>query len=259
MKIIAADDEELALRALVSSIREAAPDAEIYAFRTAAEAIWFLKSTPCQAAFLDVEMPEINGVELAKIMKVICPKINVIFATGYGHYREAAFALHASGYLTKPILPEDVERELSDLRHPVPPAGKSRVRIQAFGNFEVFLDGMPMHFKYERTRELLAYLVDRTGAFCTNGELLGILFENESGHEAYLKKLKQDLQNSFQAAGCAGVILHQRGKMAVDPAEVDCDYYDWRNNRGQAINLYCGEYMAQYSWAEFKYGTLQLI
>lgn len=259
MRIIAVDDEELSLKALIKSIQSAVPDAEVHGFSYSRDAIRFLKENPCHVAFVDVEMPEINGVEMAKIMKVICPRINVIFSTGYEHYRGAAFDLHASGYLLKPILPGDVEKELADLRHPVQPAGTKRVRIQAFGNFEVFLDGLPMRFKYDRTRELLAYLVDRTGSFCTNGELLGVLFENEGGHEAYLKKLKQDLLSSFREAGCGGVILHQRGKMAIDPAQVDCDYYDWRSGRGRAINLYGGEYMAQYSWAEFKYGTLQLI
>ena len=104
-----------------------------------------------------------------------------------------------------------------------------------------------------------AYLVDRAGAYCTNGELLGILFENEPGHEAYLKKLRQDLLETFSRSGCGQVIVHQRGKLAVDPAQVDCDYYDWRDGKGQAVNLYRGEYMSQYSWAEFKHSSLQSV
>lgn len=256
MRIIAVDDEELALNALVCSIQKAANDAEIHAFSFGEEALAFLQQTPCDAAFLDIEMPEIGGVELAKAMKVIYPDINIIFSTGYGQYRAAAFDLHASGYLVKPVLPEDIRRELDDLRRPVHSVSRKRVRIQTFGNFEVFLDGLPMHFKYERTRELLAYLVDRAGSSCTNGELLGILFENESGHEAYLKKLRHDLLSTFRDAGCGRVVAHQRGRLAIDPSQVDCDYYDWRENKETAINLYRGEYMAQYSWAEFRYGSL---
>ena len=257
MRIIAVDDEKLALDALLGSIRKAAPEAEVYAFRDAVEALDFLEDQPCEVAFLDVEMPEINGVELAKRMKMIYPNINIIFSTGYDQYRGLAFGLHASGYLTNPILPEDVRGELEDLRRPVRLPVTKRIRVQAFGNFEVFLDGLPVRFKYERTKEMLAYLVDRAGAYCTNGELLGILFENEPGHEAYLKKLRQDLLETFSRSGCGQVIVHQRGKLAVDPAQVDCDYYDWRDGKGQAVNLYRGEYMSQYSWAEFKHSSLQ--
>ena len=118
MRIIAVDDEKLALDALLGSIRKAAPEAEIYGFNDAAEALNFLKDQPCEVAFLDVEMPEMNGVELAKRMKMIYPNINIIFSTGYDQYRGVAFGLHASGYLTKPILPEDVRWELADLRRP---------------------------------------------------------------------------------------------------------------------------------------------
>ena len=161
MRIIAVDDEKLALDALLGSIRKAAPEAEIYGFNDAAEALNFLKDQPCEVAFLDVEMPEMNGVELAKRMKMIYPNINIIFSTGYDQYRGVAFGLHASGYLTKPILPEDVRWELEDLRRPVQLPVTKRIRVQAFGNFEVFLDGLPVRFKYERTKEMLAYLVDR--------------------------------------------------------------------------------------------------
>lgn len=251
MKIIAVDDEQLALDALAGAIRKVTEGAELHTFSNAEDALALLKQTPCDVAFLDIEMPETGGIELAKSMKLVCPDINIIFSTGYGQYRDKAFDLHASGYLMKPILPEDVRRELEDLRRPVQPADSKRVRFQTFGNFEVFLDGKPMRFKYDRTRELLAYLVDRSGAFCTTGELMGILFEDEPGHGEYFKKLRQDLLNTFSGADCGGVIVQQRGKLAVDPAEVDCDYYDWKAGKGAAVHFYRGEYMAQYTWAEF--------
>lgn len=257
MRIIAVDDEELARDALAASIKKAEPEAEIHSFSDPDEALSYLETSSCEVAFLDIEMPETNGVELAKKMKLLCPDINIIFSTGYDQYREAAFALHASGYLMKPVLPEDVRRELDDLRRPVRMTGKKRVQVQAFGNFKVFLDGMPMRFQYERTRELFAYLIDRTGAFCTVGELKGILFEDEPGHDIYIKKLRRDLLDAFDGAGCGEVIVRQRGRLAVDPSKIDCDYYDWREGKSYAVNLYRGEYMKQYSWAEFTHGWIE--
>ncbi len=56
MKIIALDDEEMALGSLTDAISEAAPGAELHAFRRAEDALSFIKDTPCDAAFLDVEM-----------------------------------------------------------------------------------------------------------------------------------------------------------------------------------------------------------
>ena len=80
MRIIAVDDEKLALDALLGSIRKAAPEAEIYGFNDAAEALDFLEDQPCEVAFLDVEMPEINGVELAVcIVLYLLPTIFISF------------------------------------------------------------------------------------------------------------------------------------------------------------------------------------
>ena len=110
MIVIAVDDERFALENLVESIEQASPDAQIHRFRYPEDALDFAKANHVDVAFLDVEMIDMNGVELAERLKLYHPNINIIFSTGYGHYRDAAFDLHASGYLTKPITPEKVKR-----------------------------------------------------------------------------------------------------------------------------------------------------
>ncbi len=172
MIVIAVDDERFALENLVESIGQASSDAQIHRFRYPEDALDFAKGNHVDVAFLDVEMIGMNGVELAERLKLYHPDINIIFSTGYGHYRDAAFDLHASGYLTKPITPEKVKKELDNLRRPI--RNPKRVRIRTFGNFEVYLDGNPIGFKYSKTKEMLAYLVDRKGALCTNGEIMAL-------------------------------------------------------------------------------------
>ena len=56
------------------------------------------------------------------------------------------------------------------------PMKKNKVRFQTFGNFEVFIDGQPVKFKYNMTKEMLAYLVDRNRALCTNNEIMAVLW-----------------------------------------------------------------------------------
>ena len=195
-----------------------------------------------------------NGVELSKRLKLVCPNLNVIFATGYDDYMRDALSLRVSGYLKKPITPEDVLAELDNLRHPVKPSGK-RVRFQTFGNFEVFIDGEPAAFAREKTKEYLAYLVDR-GTVCTGAEIAAALWEDDIS-PAYLRKLRKDLFDTFQAAGCAEVLIHEWNRQGIRAELVDCDYYDWKRGLPSAINAYHGEYMSQYSWAELTHGTLE--
>ena len=256
MTIVAVDDEKIALEALSNAIREAAPKAELHSFRWSEDVLAFAEETRIDVAFLDVEMAVTSGVQLAQRLTLYQPQINIIFATGFGQYRDSAFDLHASGYLMKPITAEKVRVELAHLRYPVR-SGK-RIQVQAFGNFEVFLDGKPLEFKYRRTKELFAYLVDRKGALCTVGELISILFEEEQGHETYFKSLRRDLLDTLEAAGCREVICQQRGRLGVVPEQMECDYYDYLNGEGKGITAYRGEYMTQYSWGEYTNGLLEM-
>ena len=253
MKIIALDDEELALDGLMDAICACAPNAELHGFSYAEDVLVFLRDHSCDVAFLDVEMAGINGVELAEQLKLRNPDVNLIFATGFSSYQGNAFDLHASGYLMKPITAEKVKRELDNLRRPV--LEEKRIQVQCFGSFEVYLDGIPLEFKYHKTKELLAYLVDRKGALCTNGEIIAKLFGDDN-HNAYLRSLRKDLLDTLETAGCADVITQQRGKLGLVPEAIRCDYYDWCDGKRMG-NAYLGEYMAQYSWSEYTNAALQ--
>lgn len=259
MIIVAVDDEKLALECLVGAIEKAAPDGQIHGFRKPEDAISFVSIHSCDIAFLDIEMRGISGIELARRIKLINPKVNIIFTTGYSDYTGEAFSLHASGYVMKPVTAEKIALEMEELRHPIIPQTKKRVRIQTFGNFEVFVDDQPIKFQYNRTRELLAYLVDRNGSMCSNAEIIEVLWEEDdmADHNSYLKAIKADLLAVFEQAECEDVLVRQRGKIGIRPEKVDCDYFDWIAGKAYAINAYRGEYMMQYSWSEFTHGSLE--
>lgn len=249
MRIIAVDDERIALEALSNAIKAVVAEDEVISFRYPEDAIEYAKESTCDIAFLDVEMAGMSGVELAEELKKYNSEINIVFCTGYGNYRDKAFELHASGYLMKPITPEKVKQELENLRRPI--FERKRLKVQTFGNFEVYLDGKPLVFKYRRTKELFAYLVDRVGAMCTVGEIIGILFEDEGGREDYFQKLRRDLIATLEEVGCERAVVHKRGMLGVVITEIQCDYYDCLNKKKDFSTSYFGEYMSQYSFAEY--------
>ena len=253
MKIIAVDDEKIALQGLLSSIQKAAPDAEVYGFRYASEAIAHMKNIPCDIAFLDIEMKGIDGITAAKELKKVNPDINIIFATGFGSYREPAFDLHASGYLIKPITSEGVKRELENLRRPIPMPKK--LRAIAFGNFQILYGEEHVKFKYKKTKEMLAYLIDRRGSMCRGSELMSVLFEDDT-HQKYYNQLRLDLINTLKSLGCESLIKQERGMLGISVNELECDYFDYLNGKEELAKLYHGEYMAQYSFAELTNASL---
>ncbi len=120
MKILAVDNEEIALTGLCKAIKQALPDAEIFSTQNSSEALSMALHCEPAVAFLDIEMPKVNGLELAKqLKKEVNPKINIIFTTGYNEYIVEAFTkLRVSGYLMKPITKEMILNEIENLRYP---------------------------------------------------------------------------------------------------------------------------------------------
>ncbi|MDO4554653.1 MAG: response regulator [Lachnospiraceae bacterium] len=71
MKIIAVDDEKLALESVISAIKKVKPEESVTGFRDAQEALHFIEENACDVAFLDIEMREMDGITLAKKNKII--------------------------------------------------------------------------------------------------------------------------------------------------------------------------------------------
>lgn len=258
MNIIAVDDERLALRMLENAIASAAPEANLTCFLTAAQALEFAGKNTVDVAFLDIEMSELNGLLLAKHLKDINGKTNIIFVTGHDNFMGSAFNMHASGYLLKPVDRSSIISELNNLRNPVTSEDKG-LRIQCFGNFAVFSDGKPVIFNRPKSAEILAYLIDRKGASINKKELAAVLWEDKDytrSVQSHLHILLLDMMQTLKQVGAGDIIVRQRGHYAVDAAKINCDYYRYETGDAAAVNSYHGEYMRNYSWAEFTTGTL---
>lgn len=251
MRILAADDEQLGYKQLVSAIQEAAPEAELHAFQDPEELLLFAKKHSCDVAFLDVEMGYISGVEAAKRLKQWYPKVNIVFVTGYDQYMADAIKLRSSGYVGKPVTKEKIAEELENLRNPVEEIKKDTLVARCFGTFDVFVNGKSLNFERSKTKEMLAYLIDRRGSTVTSGELRAILWEDAETDEktgVYLQKLKRDLINTLKSVGMESVFVTGWNKYAIDPSQISCDYYDYLNGKPEGVRAYNGEYMAQYDW-----------
>ena len=120
----------------------------------------------------------------------------------------------------------------------------------------MYYDGNPLKFKYTKSKELLAYLVDRRGALCTVSELMAVLFEDDEGHETYFKSLRKDLIDTIESVGCTDSIIIQRGKLGVNKDNVYCSYFDLLDGKVKLEDVYHGEYMTQYSFSEYTNANL---
>lgn len=252
MNIILVDDEKLNLENLEYVIDKVIPEASRVCFNKASQALEYIQDHPIDVAFLDINMRGIDGITIAKILQDKCPNVNIIFCTGYSEYALDALDINCSGYLMKPVTEDKVRKALENLRHPLEMG--NRVKIRCFGNFEVFCDGTPIGFKYNRTKELLAYLVDRNGISISLKELSAVLFEDDL-HRSYMYQIRLDLVNTLTTLGIEDILVQSRGYLGINKEKVDCDFFDFLDKK---IQPPVQEYMTQYSFSEATFASIFL-
>lgn len=245
------------MRMLETCVKKVRPEADVSGFDDQDDLLDEAEQNGCDVAFLDIHMRGMNGVQVAKRLKSINPKMNIIFVTGFSEYKADAMDMKASGYIMKPVTKEEVAEELDNLRFPIIPKKNALLRVQCFGNFDVFTpDGQHVHFERSRSKEVFAYLVHRHGSACTTKEIAAALFEDEP----YDKKQQNNIQKfistmikNLKAVGAEDAVRHTYNALSVDPEVLDCDYYRFKELDAGAVNAYQNEYMSQYYWADFLY------
>lgn len=265
MYILAADDEEPALNALINELKIVFPNAELHGEKKPQNAVEWAKELSenekiLSYAFLDIKMCGMNGLDLAAKLKTIYPELILIFCTAYSEFAIDAFGMYAKGYLLKPVNAEDIKRVLDEMVTDWKEEASALdldIRIQTFGHFEAFVNGTPVTFEREKAKELFAYLVDRHGSSVTTEQIAALLWEDMP----YDRQLKNrttttvaSLKNSLKAAGIEDILIKTWNHLSLDITKVKCDAYDYEKWDAVAVNSFRGEYMVNYSWAEFTAG-----
>ncbi len=252
MRVLAVDDEKGALDLVADAVKTVLPEAELNLFDSPSMAVLFAEKNTVDIAFLDIHMFGMSGLDIARRLKQFNPKTNIIFVTGFDEFALDAVHLHASGYITKPVTPEKIKAEMQNLLHPID-FSSERFFANTFGRFDFFVDGKPLSFKREKSKELLALLIDHEGASLTTEQIASYLYEERN----YDRKLKNTLmpiirsmQETLESAGAGEILVKSWGHLAVDTKKFHCDSYDYMAGEIYAINRFRGEYMSNYSWAE---------
>ena len=258
MNVIAVDDELFCLNDVKEVVELCIPQTEVAGFLKADDAIEYARNNSVDIAFLDIEMNNMTGIQLAAQLIQINEKTNIIFVTGYSEYALEAFSVYASGYILKPATQKSVLAALSNLRYPVENTRKN-VTVKTFSNFEVYVDGVPLHFPRAKSKELFAYLVHKNGTGCSLKEIAGAIYEDReytSSLQRQLQTIIATMMKTLNNEGIGDIVIKRYNHLSVDTSKIDCDYYRFLNGDKEAINSYTGEYMMNYSWGEFTIGYL---
>ncbi len=260
MRVLCVDDEPLLSERVAKLCRTLEETDEAFPFTGAEAALRWLESNEADLALLDIDMPDMNGIDLAKTIKLRYPRMKIIFLTSYPQYAVDAFHLHVSGYLLKPVDPDELAQEVTyALSDRIQEKPEPAVRIRTFGGFDVFASGKLVAFKLSKSKELLALLVDRQGLSLTRAEAFAVLWEDRMYDRSMQKQLDviiRSMRETLREYGIEEIFEMKKGVLRVCPELIDCDMYRFFEGDVDAFNAYRGEYMNAYSWASLSEGYL---
>jgi two-component SAPR family response regulator len=252
VKAICVDDEPLAVEYTVRQCESLPEIDEIRGFTDAQSALDWLSEHTVDLALLDINMPGIDGIALAARIKEMHPQTAILFLTAYKEYAFDAYAVHPTGYLLKPVSLEKLAAEVRYLNEGKRSEPSERIRIKTFGSFDVFMGERFVYFKLAKSKEILAYLVDRQGSGVTRAELFAAIWEDrpyDRGMQKQLDTYIRSLRDTLREYGAEEIMEMRKGILRVRPETFTCDAYRFQAGDSEAINAYRGEYMSAYSWA----------
>jgi two-component system, LytTR family, response regulator len=162
IKTIVVDDEFYTLQEIGELIEKTGCITVLKLYENPLAALKEAESLLPQVAFLDIEMPEMDGLTLAEQLLEINPDMRIVFITAYNQYAVAAFDLNAVDYVLKPINITRFYRMTDKIFKAVssePPRDKPAVEITCFGQFKVLKNGVPVRWERSKAEELFAYLL----------------------------------------------------------------------------------------------------
>lgn len=176
------------------------------AFAVPEDALAVFEKIMPDVIFLDIEMPRINGIELAR--KFLCYKENlrIVFTTAYSQYALDAFGVEAIDYLIKPVMKSDIERVIKRLDKSSAVSKQNNISfempVKCFGRFEVSDHSQNIvKWPTKKAEELFAYFVTKQGQHISKWEILNLFWDDADEERGManlyntIYRIKQTLKN----------------------------------------------------------------
>lgn len=221
-------------------------------FTNPVEAITYAKNHTVDFAMLDIDMPGMSGMELAKQLRQIRSDMIIVFATAHPKFAVDALKMKADYIIFKPFDREDIldVMERAKLFHQ---RQKKRFYFRTFGQFDLLVDGRPVRFRSGKAKELMALCVYRRGQPVSIYEIVECLWGEDAadapektGYRRTIKELADTLKNYHVEE----LLTRERGMVRANIELADSDYQALVRGDLEAAYQFQGSFMQQYSWAE---------
>ncbi|WP_431027632.1 response regulator [Lysinibacillus sp. LZ02] len=272
MNVILIDDEKLALDILGIMLNEIA-ELPIYIkgmFVNVKDAFDLLKTEKIDVAFLDMEMADMHGLQVAKQLQKYAPNIQIIFVTAHAHFAVEAFNVEAIDYLLKPVNKKRLVKALRRAnqlivlgKDSLSQKTKFKMYARTLGRFQLLdVNGQTVNWRTRKVRELFLYLWFHQQRPVSNAVLTEELWPNIEHEKASvnLHTAIYQLRKLFKQNGVNNPIQLVNNHYQFD-IEISSDYAELMSLLEQSVheeqdiqqilNLYNGDFLEEeeYHWA----------
>lgn len=288
IRALLVDDERLALRQLEALLNTHYKVTIIEACTEPLQALEVARVQKPDVVFLDIHMPEMNGMRAAEYMQQACPGVDIVFVTAYDNYALEAFELNALDYVLKPIQKVRLDKTMRRLeerisRFPeVDLAAGSEARIQTFASLAYDAGSgalQPFRWRTAKAQELFAYLLHHRSRTVSKDVLLELLWPDFEPKKAstHLYTTIYQVRQCLKQSGLDLQIHNVSGGegYSLDLNQVKLDVTEWETcirelgpvgaqawqEHQRLFDLYGGEYLGNcdYIWAESERERLRTI
>ena len=252
MKTILVDDMLLDMQLFELKCADV-PDFEIVGkFSNPLDAIAYAEEYVVDFALLDIDMPGMSGMELARRLREIRSDIIIVFVTAHPKFAVEALKMKADYIVFKPFDREDII-DVMERAKLFRQRQKKRFCFHTFGLFDMLIDGRPVKFRSGKAKELMALCVWRNGRPVSIYEMVEALWGDEAADApektGYRRAIKE-LMDTLRSYDAESIFLRERGSVRIDMSQCDSDYQAMLGGDAEAACRFQGSFMSQYSWAE---------
>jgi two-component system LytT family response regulator len=287
MKVMLVDDERLALIKLEKMFHESDGCEVVGTFMIAEEAIKQIEAQRPDAVFIDIHMPEMNGIQATERIREVSPETEIIFVTAHNEYALKAFGLEALDYVMKPVSRERLRQTIQRLHRRVKPESLKETPeplplIRCLGMLQIQKPGSePERLKWRtsKIKELFAYLLHHRQRMVSKDALLELLWPDldEQKGSANLHTSIHRIRSIFKEAVGEGVLVinYSHYGYNLETQRLRMDTMEWEEELRQleslsletvtrhqrVLDLYTGAYFEEdnYSWAEVERQRLKAL
>ena len=252
MKTILVDDMLLDMQLFELKCADM-PDFEIVGkFTDPRIALDFALHNVVDFALLDIDMPGMNGMELAMRIRTLWPCVIIVFVTAHPRYAVDALRMKADYVVFKPFDRDDIADVLERAKL-LQNRQEKRVRFFTFGAFEMLVDNRPVHFRSAKAKELMALCVYKEGRSVSIYDIIECLWEGSdcknTDNTGYRRTIKE-LRDTLRDYNAEDIFVRERGNCRIRRELVSCDYYDFWDGKKDAVARFDGKFMSEFAWAE---------